>query len=64
MDLKTDDFLDHNSSISVDINYAPCGYVNVPYNNINCEGVDDKMQYKFYYTENTDIYIGGLQLQN
>ena len=57
MDLRTDDFLDHNSTVDIDFNYAPCGYVKVPTNNVNCEGTNDKMQYKYYYTVNPDIYI-------
>ena len=57
LDLRTDDFLDHSSTVDINFNYAPCGYVNVPYNNINCEGVNDKMQYKYYYTADPDIYI-------
>ncbi|MGV6860242.1 MAG: hypothetical protein ACWA41_00630 [Putridiphycobacter sp.] len=53
--------LDLNQNNVVNFNYASCGYVNVPYSNVNCEGDDDKMQYKYYYTDNPDIYIGGLR---
>jgi len=37
--------------------YAPCGYVIVPTNNVNCEGINDKMQYKYYIPSDLDIYI-------
>ena len=37
--------------------YATCGELSIPSKNINCEGVDDKMQMKYYYTDNPDIYI-------
>jgi hypothetical protein len=57
LDLRTDDFLDHSSTVDINFNYAPCGYVNVPTNNINCEGTTDKLWYKYYYKENTEIYL-------
>jgi hypothetical protein len=56
--------INYKGDNNITFNYAPCGYVNVPYNNINCEGVNDKMQYKYYYTADPDIYIEVLQLNN
>jgi len=50
-------FLDHNKNNNITFKYAPCGFYRPLYKNINCEGTDDKMQYKFYYTDNPDIYI-------
>ncbi|PWH84758.1 hypothetical protein [Brumimicrobium oceani] len=49
-------YLDHEKNNLVVFDYLTCGKVIVPTNNINCEGVDDKMQYKYYYTENPEIY--------
>ncbi|MGV6861100.1 MAG: hypothetical protein ACWA41_04980 [Putridiphycobacter sp.] len=37
--------------------YAPCGYLRNLSKNVNCEGSSDKMQLKFYYSDNPDIYI-------
>jgi hypothetical protein len=50
-------YMDINETNTITFNYAPCGNVIVPTNNINCEGQTDKMQYKYYYTDNPDIYI-------
>ena len=47
LDLKTEDFLDHTSVVDINFNYAPCGYLRNLSKNVNCEGVDDKMQLKF-----------------
>jgi hypothetical protein len=42
---------------NITFNYAPCGYVNICFKNINCEGTNDKMQYKYYYTADPDVYL-------
>ena len=57
LDLRTDDFIDHSSTVDIDFNYAPCGYVNVPTNNVNCEGATDRLRYIYYYTDNSDVYM-------
>jgi hypothetical protein len=49
--------INYKGDNNITFNYAPCGYVNVPTNNVNCEGSDDKMQYRYYYTKKPDIYI-------
>jgi hypothetical protein len=49
--------INYNEENNITFNYAPCGSVNVPYKNVNCEGGTDKMRYKYYYTGNPDIYI-------
>jgi len=54
--------INYNEENNITFKYAPCGFYRPLYKNINCEGTDDKMQYKFYYTYNPDIYIKGLQL--
>ena len=50
-------YLDHEESNLVNFDFLTCGNAIVPTSNINCEGGDDKMQYKYYYTDNPDIYI-------
>ena len=57
LDLRTDDFLDHSSTVDINFNYAPCGYTNICFKNINCEGANDKMQYKYYYTADPEVYL-------
>ena len=49
--------INYNEENNITFNYAPCGYCRILYKNINCEGADDKMQFKFYVTEDSDIYI-------
>ncbi|MGV6861121.1 MAG: hypothetical protein ACWA41_05085 [Putridiphycobacter sp.] len=49
--------INYKEENDITFNYAPCGHVNVPTNNINCEGSDDTLRYKFFYTDNLDIYI-------
>jgi hypothetical protein len=50
-------YMDINETNTITFNYAPCGYLSIPSKNINCEGLDDKMQMKYYYTNDPDIYI-------
>ena len=52
--------LDREKNNTFNFEYAPCGELSIPSKNINCEGIDDKMQFKFYYTDNPDIYIEDL----
>ncbi|MGV6860240.1 MAG: hypothetical protein ACWA41_00620 [Putridiphycobacter sp.] len=49
--------LDLNQNNVVNFKYAPCTYFDVSTNNVNCEGSTDKLWYKYYYTDNPDIYI-------
>ncbi|MGV6860241.1 MAG: hypothetical protein ACWA41_00625 [Putridiphycobacter sp.] len=56
-DIPFEHLLDQNETNNVDFNYAPCGYVNVPTINVNCEGSTDKLWYKYYYSDNSDIYL-------
>jgi hypothetical protein len=49
--------LDHEKNNTFNFKYGTCGYVNLPRTNSNCEGPDDKFRYKYYYTDNPDIYI-------
>ena len=49
--------INYKEDNTINFNYAPCGWVNVPTNNVNCEGENDKMQYRYYVTDNPDIYI-------
>jgi len=50
-------FLDHNKNNNITFKYGPCGYLRNLSKNVNCEGSNDKMQLKFYYSDNPDIYI-------
>ena len=50
-------FLNQNETNNLDFEYAACGYVSVPTNNVNCEGDDDKMQYKYYYSDDSEVYL-------
>jgi hypothetical protein len=50
-------YLDHEESNAVNFEYLECGYINLPRINVNCEGSGDKFRYKYYYTDNPDIYI-------
>jgi len=50
-------YLEHEKINAVNFEYLTCGYVNIPYNNTNCEGVNDQMQYKYTYSSDSDIYI-------
>jgi hypothetical protein len=52
--------VNYNEENNIVFNYAPCGYLRNLSKNVNCEGQDDKMQLKFYYTANPDIYIWGM----
>ncbi|MGV6861099.1 MAG: hypothetical protein ACWA41_04975 [Putridiphycobacter sp.] len=49
--------INYKEENNINFNYSPCGYVNLPSDNVNCEGSDDKMQYRYYYTESSDVYI-------
>jgi len=42
---------------NITFNYAPCGWVKIYTNNINCEGSTDKLQYIYTYEKGYDIYI-------
>ncbi|MGV6861123.1 MAG: hypothetical protein ACWA41_05095 [Putridiphycobacter sp.] len=56
-EVTIEEYLEHNKNNVINFNYAPCGYVNVPTNNVNCEGPTDQFRYKYYYSDNPDIYI-------
>ena len=49
--------IEFNKDNTINFDYSPCGFVKIPTNNVNCEGGEDKMQYKYYYTDNSDIYM-------
>ncbi len=49
--------LKNEQSDVVNFNYAPCGCLTLPRKNVNCEGPNDKMQLKYYYTNNPDVYF-------
>ncbi|PKR82060.1 hypothetical protein CW751_01610 [Brumimicrobium salinarum] len=50
-------YLEHEKNNLVDFEYLACGYINLPRVNTNCEGPNDKFRYKYYYTDDKDIYI-------
>jgi hypothetical protein len=50
-------YMDINETNNITFNYAPCGYINLPRININCEGLNDKFRYKYFYSQDKDIYI-------
>lgn len=49
--------INYNETNTINFNYTSCGNVIIPTNNINCEGINDTLRYKYYYTSNPDIYI-------
>jgi hypothetical protein len=49
--------INYKADNNINFNYAPCGWVNVPTNNVNCEGNNDTLRYKFYYTKDLNVYI-------
>jgi hypothetical protein len=49
--------LDHEKNNTFNFEYGTCSSIIIPTNNANCEGFDDTLRYKYYYTDNTDIYI-------
>ncbi|MFT4599837.1 MAG: hypothetical protein ACI857_000004 [Arenicella sp.] len=49
--------LDHESTNNFTIEYLECGFVSVPFENINCFNSNDKMWFKYYYTENPEFYM-------
>jgi len=49
--------INYNEDNNITFKYSTCSVLKFLAKNINCEGVDDKMQFKFYYTDNPDIYI-------
>jgi len=49
--------INYNKDNNINFNYALCGYVSVPSKNVNCEGLNDKMQFKYYYSNKPEIYI-------
>lgn len=54
------DYLDNESSNHVVVDYLKCGYFIPKSKNINCEGNDDELRFKFYHTIGKDIYIYGV----
>jgi hypothetical protein len=56
-DIPFEHLLNHNETNNVDFNYAACGYFDIRTNNVNCESIDDEVRFRFYYTDNPDIYI-------
>ncbi len=49
--------INYKEDNNINFNYAPCGYLRNLSKNVNCEGQDDKMQFKFYVTVDPNIYI-------
>ena len=49
--------LDHEKNNTFNFKYGTCSNIIVPTNNVNCEGIDDTLRYKYYHTDNSDIYI-------
>ena len=35
----------------------PCGNINIHYDNINCEDLNDDMRFRYYYTLDSNIYM-------
>ncbi|MGV6861120.1 MAG: hypothetical protein ACWA41_05080 [Putridiphycobacter sp.] len=56
-EVTIEEYLEHNKNNVINFNYAPCAYYDIRTNNINCEGDDDEFRFRFYYTDNPDIYI-------
>lgn len=50
-------YLDYEKNNNVNFEYLKCGLANIHRENVNCEGETDELRYKFYYTQNPDIYI-------
>jgi hypothetical protein len=50
-------YMDINETNTITFNYAPCGNVIVPTNNINCQGIYDTIRYIYQFENNPDIYI-------
>ncbi|MGV6861639.1 MAG: hypothetical protein ACWA41_07690, partial [Putridiphycobacter sp.] len=49
--------INYKEENNITFNYTSCGYVSTPSKNVNCEGIDDKMQFKFYYSNDSNIYL-------
>jgi hypothetical protein len=52
--------INYNEDNNITFKYSTCSVLKFLSKNINCTGVDDKMQFRFYVTEDPDIYIWGL----
>ncbi len=49
--------INYKEENNITFNYASCGYINLQRTSINCEGSTDKFRYKYYYSDNPDVYI-------
>ena len=50
-------YLDNESSNFVPIDYLKCGYLDIKSKNLNCENSSDEFRFRFFYTDNPDIYV-------
>ena len=49
-------YLDNESNNVVNIDYLKCGYLDIKSNNLNCEDSSDEFRFRFYFSNNPDIY--------
>lgn len=49
--------LEHQVSNTVNFEYATCGMLDIKSNNINCEGTSDEFRFRYYYSDDPDVYI-------
>ena len=50
-------YLDHEKNNNVNFNFLTCGSCNINVVNVNCEGVNDEFRFKYYYSNDTSIYV-------
>jgi hypothetical protein len=55
--------LDHGKNNTFNFEYVTSGLLDIKSNNINCEGTTDELRFKYYLTNNLDIYIMDLRLE-
>ncbi len=49
--------LDEGADNVFNFKYGTCGYLNFQYNSVFCEGPNDKFQYKYYTSINSEMYF-------